>query len=101
MNAQPSGRRRTLIAKIVDHSGRYVHQRTRTDPRDLISHQEVELTFKDVEQLFMNAVDVGVWTTESRLRCELCYIMVAWFVFAPYLENDSGSGKRKPLPLAW
>ncbi|GEM_PF-4182255 len=100
MNTQPSGRGRTHIAKIVDHSGRYVHQATRTDPRDLISHQEVELTFKDVEQLFMNSVDVGLWTTESRLRCELRYIMVAWFVFAPYLENDSGSGKRKPLPLA-
>jgi hypothetical protein len=55
----------------VDHSGRYVHQATRTDPRDLISHQEVELTFKDVEQLFMNSVDVGLWTTESRLCCEL------------------------------
>ncbi len=101
MNTQPSGRGRTHIAKIVDHSGRYVHQATGTDPRDLISHQEVELTFEDVEQLFMNSVDVGPWTTESRLRCELRYIMIAWFVFAPNLENDSGSGKRKPLPLAW
>jgi hypothetical protein len=49
----------------------------------------------------MNSVDVGLWTTESGLRRELRYIMVAWFVLAPYLENDSGSGKRKPLPLAW
>ncbi|HYB48942.1 MAG TPA: hypothetical protein VED20_16580 [Streptosporangiaceae bacterium] len=85
----------------MDHSGRHVHQAARADPRDLISHQEVELTFKDVEQLFMNPVDVGLWTTEPRLSRELRYIMVAWFVFAPYLENDSGSGKRKPFPFTW